>query len=216
MVTVQHIVKEELIKNPFLVDLLQQDLLNISALAEKLYPKVTRILGRNVKITAISMAIRRIAQQFYKKQMFKWEFPKNLEVSTKSNVYEIAIKKESQLSTLLFNIQKNLIKKAGIFLSVVDGNYETVFLSNQCNKKIIKKMLKNKEITSEQDNLGYLSVNFEPYTKDIPGIYYRITRAFAFNNISIQSFHTIGAEMIILFKKKDFMNAYETLTNLFN
>ena len=33
MVTVQHLVKRELEKNPFLIDILQQELVNVSALA---------------------------------------------------------------------------------------------------------------------------------------------------------------------------------------
>jgi len=214
MVTVQHVIRDELTAKPVLIDMLQQDLLNISALAEKLLPKIERILRKKIKQTAVSMAIRRVAEDFSNKKIFQWKFPKNLEVSTRSNIYEIAIKRDPKLVQILSSLQKQIPKKIGMFLSVVDAQYETVFLSNQCNKDIIRKSLKNKEITSEQDNLGFVSVNFEPNTKDIPGIYYRITRALAFNNISIQSFHTIGAEMVILFKNKDLMSAHETIKNL--
>ena len=214
MATVQQVVRHELSSYPFILDMLQQDVLNVSAVAEKLSPKIKAELRKEVKITAISMALRRVAQEFSKKQMFHWKFPRNIEISTKSNIYEIAIKKEAHLHNLWGDIRRRLGNKAGTFLSLVEGNYETVFLTNQSNKKILKHVLRNSEMTSERDFLGYLSVNFEPDTKNIPGIYYQITRALAFNDISIQSCHTMGAELILLFKREDVMRAHEAVTNL--
>ncbi len=211
MVTVQHLIKTELSNNPILLDLIQQNLLNINALALKFHPNIERDLGRKIKIGAVSMAIRRVSEDFSNRKIFDWKFPPNLEVSTRSEIYEIAIKRDSDLSDLLIKIRFKLGNQIGTFLSVVDANYETVLLTNQYNKSALKTILKNKEITSERDNLGYVTINFEEFTKDVPGIYYQMTRALALRNISIQSMHTIGAEVIFLFKGNVLMKAYETM-----
>lgn len=214
MVTVQNIVRHELGRNPILLEMLQQDLLNVSAVAEKMQPKIQDSLIRQVKITAISMAIRRLSQELSKKQMFSWRFPENTEIATKSDIYEVAVRKEPRLPQLLAKLNRAIPDKKGSFLSIVEGSYETVFLTNQSNKAAIKSALKGRKIVSERDHLGYIAVNFEPYTKDVPGIYYQLTRSLAFGSISIQSLHTIGSEMVMLFRKKDMPRAYESVRAL--
>ena len=214
MVTVQHLVKKELEKNPFLIDVMQQELINISALALKLQPAITKELGRNVKISAISMGIRRYKGEVSGKAMFNWKFPKNLEVSTKSQIYEVAIEKTPKIPDILKYIQKNIKRNKGEFLSVTEGTYEICIFTNQINKKLVKNLLKGQKITSELDNLAYVTVNWKKITKDIPGIYYRVTRSLSFKGISMQSLHTIGSEMMIFFKEKDFLDAYQTIIGI--
>lgn len=214
MVTVQHLVKRELEKNPFLIDVLQQELINVSALALKIQPAIEKELVKRVKTTAISMALRRYTSETSKKNIFQWKFPKNLEVSTKSQIYEVAIEKTPNAKKIFDQLHHNIKRQKGEFLSFVEGTYEIIIFTNQRNKKQVKKAIKNQKITSENDNLAYVTVNWEKFTKDIPGIYYRITRALAFRNISIQSFHTIGAEMMIFFKEDDLVNAYNIVNNI--
>lgn len=214
MVTVQHLVKRELEKNPFLIDILQQELINISALALRLHPGIEKELGRKVKTTAVGMGLRRYASETSKKSIFQWEFPKNLELSTKSQIYEVAIEKTPQVKKILDYLYKHIKKQKGELLSFVEGTYEIMIFTNQKNKKYVKEAIKKNKITSERDNLAYVTVNWEKITKDTPGIYYRITRALAFRNISIQSFHTIGAEMMIFFKEDNLVDAYQVIGNL--
>ena len=214
MVNIQHLVKKELEKNPFLIDILQQELINITALALKLQPTIEKELGKEVKTTAISMALRRYSTEISTRSIFDWKFPKDLEVSTKSQIYEIAIEKTSKSKKILDKIYTSIKRYKGEFLSFVEGTYEIVIFTNQRNKNQVKQILKGQKITSEQDNLSYVTVNWRKITKDIPGIYYRITRAIAFKNISIQSFHTIGAEMMIFFKEVDFVRAYQVIDNI--
>lgn len=214
MVTVQHLVKQELQKNPFLIDILQQELINISALALKLQPAIEKEISQKVKTTAIGMALRRYASDTSQKSIFQWKFPQNLEVSTKSQIYEVAIEKTPKVKKILDCLYNHIKRQKGEFLSFVEGTYEIVIFTNQKNKKYVKEAIKKHEITSECDNLAYVTVNWEKGTKDIPGIYYRITRALAFRNISMQSFHTIGAEMMIFFKEDDLVDAYQVIGNL--
>ena len=214
MVTIQHLVKRYLEKNPFLIDIIQEELVNVSALALRIYPEIRKELGKDAKISAISMGIRRYKNEMSKKAMINWKFPKNLEISTKSQIYEVAIEKTPHIPTIIREIYKHIKRNKGEFLSVIEGTYEVSIFTNQINKKFVKNALKNQNITSELENLVYVTVNWEKITKDIPGVYYQITRALAFKNISIQSFHTIGSEMLIFFKENVFFEAYQTIVNL--
>jgi aspartokinase len=214
MVTVQHLVKKEMENNPVLADILQQELVNISALALKLQPTIMKEMGKDVKASAIGMALRRYVSETSGNPIYQWKFPKNLEISTKSQIYEVAIEKSSRVKKILDHLFDSIKRQKGEFISFVEGTYEIVIFTNQKNKEYVREAIKKHTITSECDNLAYVTVNWEKITKDIPGIYYRLTRALAFKNISIQSFHTVGAEMIILFKEEVLVDAYQVLGNL--
>lgn len=214
MVTVQHLVKKELDKNQFLIELLQQELINISALALKLQPAIEKELGQKVKTTAIGMALRRYAAETSHRAVFNWKFPENLEVSTKSQIYEVAIERTPKVKKILDELYSHIERQKGEFFSFIEGTYEMVIFTNQHNKKRVRRAINDQKITSERDDLSYVTVNWEKKTKEIPGIYYRITRALAFRNISIQSFHTIGAEMIIFFKKEEMVSAYQVIDDI--
>ncbi len=214
MVTIQYIVNKELEKTPILLDLLEEGLLNVTAIAIKISPQVIEKLGKQVKISAISMAIRRFPETSLLRTATKWKFPKNVEIATKSKIYEVAIEKTSVIPSIINRLHKEIKKEKGEFLSIVEGTYEFLIFTNQSHKVKIKKILHGHTITSEQENLAYITVNWAKDTKNIPGIYYQITRALAFKGISIQAFHTIGSEMMLFFKEDVFLDAYQTLATL--
>ncbi len=63
LVTVQSLVDKELEKHPDIISILKQRLLNITAAAEKFRPLISQQMGKEVKIHAISMAIRRYSKR---------------------------------------------------------------------------------------------------------------------------------------------------------
>ncbi len=214
MVNIQQLVNHELENNPFLVELLQQQLINVSAVAVQLVPTIEKGLKKKIKLSAVSMAIRRYTIDRNKAALFHWKFPKNLEIATKSQIYEVAFERTAKISFIVEQLFREIKLGKGEFLSIIEGTYEIAVFTNQKNKQYVKKAIKSQIITSELDNLAYITVNWEKITKDIPGIYYRITRALAFKNISIQSFHTIGAEMMIFIKEDNLAAAHQVITNL--
>ncbi len=214
MVTVQNLVKEELDHNPILIDVLQQNIANINAVALKILPLIEKRIKRKIKLSAVSMGIRRYNTEITHKSSLDWRFPKNLEISTKSQIYEVAIENTPEISRILKEIHNRIKREKGDSSSVIEGSYETVIFTNQSKKEIVKEILKGQKITSEAENLAYITVNWEKITKDIPGIYYRITRSLAFRGIPIQSMRTIGAEMMIFFKEDVFLEAYQVMSNL--
>ncbi len=67
LLSVQSLVDKELEKNPNLIDVLKQGLLNITAAAERFKPSISQQIGKDIKVHAISMAIRRYAEKNIRK-----------------------------------------------------------------------------------------------------------------------------------------------------
>ncbi|HIH43228.1 TPA: hypothetical protein HA246_06300 [Candidatus Woesearchaeota archaeon] len=68
LLSVQSLVDKELEKNPNLIEILKEGLLNITAAAEKFKPSISQQIGKEIKVHAISMAIRRYAEKNIKKK----------------------------------------------------------------------------------------------------------------------------------------------------
>jgi phosphohistidine swiveling domain-containing protein len=66
LLTVQSLVEQELEKQPKIIAVLQEGLLNITAAAEKFKPEIERQTGKKVDLHAVSMAIRRYSEKRFK------------------------------------------------------------------------------------------------------------------------------------------------------
>ena len=142
-------VKSLLSAQPLLFDFLRQGLANITAVAGQLQEAVEKELGRDVEIAAIGMAIRRVLEEETKFELSDWQFPPDLEISSKSNIYEVAIKRSSKSTKAIELVRQAVDTSSGGFLSIVEGTYEIVFFTNQSNKSLVKKIISRNKITSE-------------------------------------------------------------------
>ena len=212
---ISRIIKETLNSNPYLFEYIQLDLINISAASDFIRGQIAKQDREDISSAAIGMAIRRISQQHKKKSLIKYNFPLNIAISTRSHIYELSVQKNSLSKTLVKKLHERIVPSKSDIFSVIEGNYEIVIIASENLSTAIKKIFKKAKVTSELNNLSFISVDWSSETKDIPGIYYQVTRALAFKNISIQSFRTIGSEMSIYFKEADFLPAYETIKELF-
>jgi aspartokinase len=207
------IIEQEVRLLPHLDDLMQIRLINMSALALVIQSKLENKHGIKATKAAIGMALRRNYQPDSKRKKFSKTFPKHIDITTRSGIYELGIRKNEPGLKAVEKISKLLSLKKDLLITIT-GNYEIVFIANQKSSPVLNKYLTNCEITSERKSLGFITVNWPESTKNIPGIYYRITQAIAWQDISIQSFHTIGSEMMILVESSQLLKTHQTITEL--
>ncbi len=215
MTTAAAAIVRELERRSDLIELLHADLANVSAVAELLKSKVTAESGSAISSAAAGMAVRRYLRSGEKIRRPR-PFPRHIEILTRSQIYEIAIQRNLKAEEIARRVRKEIGQEKSDFLSVIEGSYEIVFFTSQRNKEKLLHFIGKSKKTTELDNLGCVTVNWPPVSKSVPGIYYRITRALAFNGISIQSFHTVGAEMMIFVEESALRSAYEALERVLN
>ena len=207
-------IANELSRQPFLLEMLHGELINISALAVKLKPVVEAQCQEDFRIEAIAMAIRRYVRSTSHPVITEAKFPAHIDMTVRTHLYEVAIASHGKSAAIADRVRKGIERRSGDLCAVIEGTYETVILTQQEYKKAVQKILGKTKRNSELGNLGAVTVNWPRSTKDIPGIYYRITRALAFNDIAIQSFHTLGSEMMIMVKDRSLGIAYDVLSRV--
>ena len=66
MVNVSHLVEKIIEQKPFLQEALSKGIVNNAALAEELRPQIEKELKKEVKFSAVNMAVRRLSEKLNK------------------------------------------------------------------------------------------------------------------------------------------------------
>ena len=101
MPTVAHVVEKIIEEKPFLQEALSKGIINNAALADSLKPDIERELKKEVKFSAINMAIRRIGEKLEKTFVEKAKFDSQTDITIKSNLVEITVYKMEDIQLKL-------------------------------------------------------------------------------------------------------------------
>lgn len=208
------VLEAELRSAPVIEEFLLSGIVNVSAMATALKPLVVARLNREIPVTTIGMALRRYKSRSGDKLVNKKKFPRRITIRSIGSLSEIAFRIDEKGMRSLAKLSSRLARnKSTVFISG-HGAYEISVLADKKLMPQIIAEMKGARPTSKIKDAACVSVDWPASTKDIAGIYYRVTRALARREISIQSFHTIGAEMMIVVRESDLSRAHATISQL--
>lgn len=214
MVTVSHIVKKLIEKNPFLLEGLSKGIISNGNLAEELKPKIELEIGKKVKDASIIMALRRYSEQIKLK-----EKPKKLihsELIMKTNICDYNIIKNPDILLKIKSLYKIVDLERGDFLNIIVGNNEIAISINEKHKAKVEKFLEKEKILSKKSNLVAITILFTGDFIHTPGIIFQTVRKLAWENINIFEIISTLTELTFIVRKKDSIKAYEVLQELLN
>jgi aspartokinase len=209
MVTVSHLTKKLIMEKPYVHECLEKGLINIGALSELIYNDIERELGP-VKISAVSMAIRRFVEKTnlsYKKSIKEF----NPEMIIKSNLIEISVVKSHDLYKKLVSFFDIVDFDFGNTLNIIHGNNEVLIISNDTYKNHFLKILKKERIKNVKENISSISIKIPQENIEVPGFYYSITRVLTLNNITILDIVNTESEATFILNDKQISKAYDLL-----
>jgi len=214
MVTVSHLVKHYVKDKPFLNEALSKRLISYGNLADDIKPMIEKELGKNVKHSAIIMALRRYAEQLEKEQDKVKQFDYTSEIIMKTNICDICVLKKPGLMKNLNNLYGMVDFDKGDMLDVILGNYEISIVTNEKYKQGFLKFLKGEKILNKESNLVALTMKFSDDFLHTPGVVFNIMRKLAWENINIFEIVSTLSELTLILKEKDAMRAYDALQSL--
>lgn len=217
MVTVAHLVEKEIEEQPFLQEGLVRGLISFAALAEQLQPKIEKELRKKVKLGAIVMALRRLAEKLEKKFIIPLTRElKKSELSMKSNIIVITVVKSSTIFDVLDKLYSLVDFEKGDFLTITQGSHEVTILVSQRYKESFLKKMEKEKIARMEENAVALSLRYSKEFIHTPGLVFNITRALAWRAVNIIEFASTMTEMIFIVNHNDAIIAYKALQELTN
>lgn len=215
MVTISHLVKKIVKDKPFLQEALGQKIISYGNLAEQLKPKIEEELEKEIKHSAVVMALRRYADELEKDNINLKPFDYNSELVMKTNICDFTVLKSRTLLTKLKSLYSLVDFERGDILNIVLGNYEVSIVINEKYTDKLIKFLKGEKILNKEYDLTALSINFKGGDfLHTPGVIFTIVRRLAWDNINIFEVVSTKTELTLILKQRDSVRAYETLQEL--
>lgn len=209
MVTISTVVKHILDSRVFLREVISRDIVSYNSLARYLKPEIEEDLGKEIKLSAVVMALRRQKENI-KKGDQRPIFYYTIE-TIKPDLCYIALEESPTLINKLQNLYSIIDFKKGGVLNLIQGSYEVVIITNTKYKEHLLDVLHDEKITEVVDDLVSISLTYSKKFLFTPGAIYDISRFVAWENINIIDIILTPSEFSIIISKNDLMKCYRVL-----
>jgi len=214
MVTVSHIVKKIIREKPYIEEAMRRSIISYGNLAEEIIGKIEAELNREVKHSAVVMALRRYAESLNERFEALRDFDYSSEIVLKTNICDFNVIKSNTLLSKLKSVYEMVDFDKGDTLSIILGNYEVSIILTEKYIERLEKFLKGEKILNKETGLVALSIGFKGDFFHTPGVIFTVVRRLAWDDINIYEIISTMTELTLILHKKDSMRAYESLQDV--
>lgn len=216
MISISSIVKETVKNSPFLREALSLGILNHSALARFLKPRVEKKLLKKVSLESLVIALSRIEKNLKKEKKFledklKKVFRNKVDLILRTDLVEYSFLNSPNLINKLFNF----FDKEEFFV-FSRGSAETTIVFHSKNEKKFKKVMEKEKVIKKIENLASISICLPEKVLDLPGVYYFFLSLLAFEGINVIEIFSTFRELTLLLENKKVARAFEILKDFFS
>ena len=203
--TVSQAVESIIIKRPFILEAMVNDLINISSLARMIHQDVEEEVGKQVKIGAIVMAIIRMpntAQVVFEKSLL--DLLASLgDVIVRSDLIDFTYSNSPTLMQNQAKMLEAIDHNEKYFYSFSKGIYETTIVASNALTGQIQSFFNTETLVMQREDLAAVSVMLPTKNLDVRGVYYHILKLLAWNGINIIEVISTSHEITLVTGKKD-------------
>jgi aspartokinase len=211
MESVSSMVKYLLENKPFLLDALSRGILSLGNLATEFKPDIEKSLGKEIKETAIVMALRRYGDEIREHRNLTISSSITGEILMKTNICDFNVLKSTNLLSKLKNLYEMVSIERGDFLNIIVGNNEVSISVSEKYYKKIEDFLSQEKIFNHSRGLVSLTVIFDGDFLHTPGIVSQVMHRFAWENINIFEIVSTMTELTFVIENKNSIRGYEVL-----
>lgn len=209
MVTISHVVQDVLKRQVLIQEAINHGIVSYNKLAQMLKPQIEQELGKEIKHSAVVMALRRTSGKF-KKAATEPVFSYSIE-TIKTDICYIVLEESPSLLSLIEKLYKIIDFKKGGILNIIQGNFEIAIIINHKYKEKVLDLLAEEKVLETVDDLVSISLTYSKNFLFTPGILYDVSRFLAWENINAIDIILTKTELSLIIDKKDLMRCYKTL-----
>ncbi len=214
MVTISHLVEKHIEERPFIQEALARGIINNAALAEELIPQIEKEMKKEIKFSAVNMAIRRLSEKLSKSFINMARFDESSNITVRSGLIAFNIIKSTDVQSYLKKIYDTVNLNSGDFLTITQGLNEIFIITNKKYEKRIHDIIPKKYIKEFFKDIASLTIHIPESSVEVPGLFYLATRALLWENINIMDIISTVTEMTFIVKEKDTTKSFEALNNM--
>ena len=207
-------VRAVLAERPFLSEVLREGIGNATAIARRIRRDVEkRALGR-VSIPSITMAVLRAEAS--RGRPWGHRYLSNLrDIAVRGNLMSWYVSHESLGDRHLYQgLAKIVEKHQGVFCKVIYGVRETVIIAHRDLRTPLMKMFTDIPVRTRREDLAAITIRFPSESLAVPGVYYPVLQAIAWEGISIEEVISVGAEFSVVCQESEMERVLAVITSL--
>jgi aspartokinase len=167
--------------------------------------------GKEVKNSAIVMAIRRYAEELRKKDTEQKSYNLRYEIMMKTNILDINLVRSDTIMGKLGELYNLVSPASGDFLNVTLGSHEVSLSISGKYLETVQRLIAHEEVLHRMDDLVALSLVFSGDFMSTPGIVYEAVRKLAWEEINVNEVISTMNELTFVIRREDSMNAFTVL-----
>ncbi|HDQ14137.1 MAG TPA: hypothetical protein ENN41_04900 [Sediminispirochaeta sp.] len=216
MESVSSLVKHLLQQKPFLMEAFERGILSYGHLATEFKPVIENGLNKEVKESAIVMAMRRYAEEIRRSDRRIKPGQLGCEIVMKTNICDFNVEKSDELLDRLKELYDMVHLGRGDFLNITIGNDEvSIAVSDKYEEELRNFLVHHKEIEFRAD-LVALTLIFSGDFLHTPGVVFQALRKLAWENINVYEIISTKTELTVVIEKADSIKGYEALQDFTN
>jgi hypothetical protein len=216
MITTSQAVKMVLNNKPFILEAIQDDIINYSSLAVFIKKEVEGVAGKSVNNSAIVMALRRLNPEEFKNISNKIDKLVNGlgDITVRSNLVDYTFRNSESLINKQQKLLSQFSGETDLFFTLSQGVYETTFILSDKLKEKIPDIFEGEKLISYSYGLSSITIKLPKENVELPGLYYFIFRKLAWDGINIFEVVSTSNEFTIILKDKDIDKAFSVIKRL--
>ena len=208
-------VREIVDKTPFLRDVLRKGFLNYSNFAQSIREEVSLSCGRDVKETAIIMALRRYGEDLRKTDSDPAVENLKYTLVVHTNIAYLDFVKTPELVQRIGLLYKTAARNgANCFLNVLTSANTVTIGVSEALLPDIEEMTKGSTLLYKQTDMAAISMVWGSPEIQNPGIVYESARRLAWSSINVLEIFSTVEELSFVIKRTDSFEAYRVLQDL--
>ncbi|HIO71577.1 MAG TPA: aspartate kinase [Flavobacteriales bacterium] len=216
MATIQSAVEEIISNSPFLLENIEDGIINLSSLARKIRPEVMERTKRDVQDGAITMALKRITPKFNPRINLKIRklFDSTGDIIVRSNLNYTTYLNSTSLVTKQIKLLNMLSEKRNIFYIFSQGIYETTIVLSDSVGKEADHIFKDEQLVTQIRNLSSVTIKLLMDGTNIPGVYYYMIKRISWEGVNVIEVISTTNEFTYMVNESDVEKTFSILKNL--
>lgn len=217
MITITESVRKFIKGSPLVEEALSRGLINLSAFARELKPKIEEELMKSVEIGSIVMALKRVSREPVKTtQKVIQAIQAGSELTVRSSLAEYTYISSETLPDKYVNLSRQIYKYPNAFFTLTKGLRETTLIVSANLKKEIEEAFRKEKLVSKIENLSSITITHSKEVVYMPGFHYLILKSLAWENINVIESVSAYTEFTVIVESKDVDKAFGILKRLIN
>lgn len=212
---ISDIVEDEIRRTPFLEAALIDGIINHSALARRLRPRIERRLLRKASVAAIMMALRRLGTRIGKRTGGQARAGPELgELTIRSNLMEFTFRNSPTLRAKHRRLLGRLAHAPEAFVTYTQGISQAMLIVSAGLERVVEESFAGEARIATLRNLSAMVLRLPPAVVKTPGAYYRILKQLAWENVNVIDVVSTYTEFTIVLDDSQVSAAFAALRGL--